>query len=60
MAGISEDPQGPALRLVLAAAVILIVLRGALLLEDPNRLLCAAVASLAARGTDRGEFTRRA
>ena len=45
MAGISEDPQGPALRLVLAAAVILIVLRDSLL-EDPNRLLCAAVASV--------------
>ena len=45
MAGISEDPQGPALRLGLAAAVILIVLRGALL-EDPNRLLCTAVASV--------------
>ena len=45
MAGICEDPQGPALRLVLAAAFILIVLRGALL-EDPNRLLCTAVASV--------------
>ena len=28
MAGISEDPQGPALRLALAAALTVIVLRG--------------------------------
>ena len=45
MAGISEDPQGPALRLALAAALTVIVLRGSLL-EDPHRLLCAAVASV--------------